>query len=430
MQVEATESDPSSLARLFELCSSLLEEKELAPTLRRIQEASVELLEADRAAVHLCREEPPTFQLISQIGFPSESLDFLRSHPIVLSFCQIALDRRQRLIVEDPAAGPAVPELAEAAAAHGFCGLQATPLYRSDGRPLAVLSTYAARRHPPSARDLGWFDLYVPPASRALEGRLRDTEFRRQAARLAHRTAQLQHANAALARSNEDLSRFAFAASHDLQEPLRAITVYAQLLARKVLAPADSEAALCVENIVSGAARMSDLLADLLAYCEVGATPPGSTETVDLNQVVETVRRNLQASIDESRASILADPLPVLSAHPTHLVRLLQNLVGNAIKYRNQRPPEIHISAQEADGQRRFAVSDNGIGIEPEHHEEIFQVFKRLHGGDIPGTGVGLAICQRVVEGYGGRIWVESRPGAGSTFFFTLPLAERHQGRG
>ena len=144
-------------------------------------------------------------------------------------------------------------------------------------------------------------------------------------------------------------------------------------------------------------------------------------ESVDLSVVVENVRRNLKASIDESGAVVTSDRLPVLRAYRAHFEPLFQNLIGNAIKYRGAQSPRIHVSVQQVDGELRFTVSDNGIGIDPEYHQQIFEVFRRLHGKKIPGTGVGLAICQRVVERYGGRIWVESKSGEGSTFLFTLP---------
>ncbi len=248
-----------------------------------------------------------------------------------------------------------------------------------------------------------------------------ESELRVEIDRLTCRNAELEQSNAALARSNEELERFAFVASHDLQEPLRMITTYAQLLAKKYHGLLDQDAGLFVGTIVDGATRMRDLLADLLAYTDLAGRPHKWTEAVDLNVVVETVKQNLQASIDESGAVVSNDSLPILSAHASHFIPLFQNLIVNAIKYRSERPPRIHISAQTDDGQLRFAVSDNGIGIDPKHHEQIFDAFKRLHDKDIPGTGIGLAICKRVVERYGGRIWVESRTGEGATFLFILP---------
>lgn len=260
-------------------------------------------------------------------------------------------------------------------------------------------------------------------AEQALQHQIRktDTLNRELERRVEERTAELRELNEDLARSNEDLERFAFVASHDLQEPLRMITTYAQLLIKTYPSQLESDAAMFVSHIVNGARRMRELLADLLTYTEIGGQSDQAREAVDLNLVVENVKQNLKASIDESGAVITSDRLPALSAYEGHFIPLFQNLIGNAIKYRSERPPRIHISVQNGNRDLRFAVADNGIGVAPEYHEKIFAVFKRLHGKKIPGTGIGLSICQRVVERYDGRIWVESEAGRGATFIFTLP---------
>jgi PAS domain S-box-containing protein len=245
----------------------------------------------------------------------------------------------------------------------------------------------------------------------------------RAADRLAKLNADLQRSNRVLALTNQDLERFAFIASHDLQEPLRMITAYSQLLIKSYAGQFDSQAGTFVENIVDGTTRMRELLSDLLAYTEIRSRDDEPPELVDLNVVIENVRQNLKASIDESGAQVTSDHLPLLRVHQAHFQSLFQNLLGNAIKYRSAQPPRIRVSVQELEGALQFSVSDNGIGIDPKYHQQIFEVFRRLHGKKIPGTGVGLAICQRVVERYGGRIWVESEAGQGATFLFTLPNA-------
>lgn len=243
--------------------------------------------------------------------------------------------------------------------------------------------------------------------------------------RLTLENHELRQMNAILSRSNQDLERFAFAASHDLQEPLRAITVYAELLEKKYSKEHDEDFAMFVGNIVQGATRMGALLGDLLAYAEIGATSDDSGEVVDLNLVIEKVRQNLQMSIKENGASVVSTELPVLSAaNEFHFLQLFQNLVGNAIKYRSELKPLIQVSVRDVAGKLEFAVADNGLGVAPEYHQKIFQVFQRLHDNKSPGTGIGLAICQRVVERYGGRIWVDSEIGHGATFRFTLPNIE------
>jgi len=248
------------------------------------------------------------------------------------------------------------------------------------------------------------------------------TEQVRAADRLARLNSALRHSNESLARSNEDLERFAFVASHDLQEPLRMITVYSQLLVQAYPDTQNGDVGAFINYIVGGTKRMRELLADLLAYSEIRADAEEPRTPIDLESVMQKATQNLKAAIDESGALITHDPLPVVSAYEGHFVSVFQNLIGNAIKYRSALPPRIHISVQESNGSMRFAVVDNGMGIASEHREKIFAPFKRLHGKDIPGTGIGLAICQRVVERCGGRIWVESEVGRGSTFVFTLPV--------
>ncbi len=230
-----------------------------------------------------------------------------------------------------------------------------------------------------------------------------------------------------LRRANEDLSQFAFAASHDLQEPLRMITSYSQLLIKDSReGQLASDAGLYTSYIVEGTRRIRELLADLLSYTAAGADGHLAPESVHLNDVFEVVvTQNLYASIAESGAIVTRDDLPSVCGHTAHFVQLFQNLIGNALKYRAEEIPRIHVTAIQRHDEWRVAVSDNGMGIEPEYHERIFGVFKRLHGRNIPGTGIGLAICQRVVERYGGKIWVESEPErGGSTFYFTLPISE------
>lgn len=249
----------------------------------------------------------------------------------------------------------------------------------------------------------------------------RDSELREALTAREEALAELRQSNRNLARSNDDLERFAFIASHDLQEPLRMITVFSQLLVRRFADSVDAQAAAYIENIEGGTARMRMLLADLLAYAEIGAPLEEQAQPVDLNLVVERVRENLAVAIAESGAIITVAPLPVVVGLESHFAPLFQNLIGNAIKYRGEQPPKIEIVFNRVNGSLEIRVCDNGIGIAPQYHSKIFVAFKRLHNQQIPGTGIGLAICQRVVERYGGRIRVESDLGKGSKFIFTLP---------
>jgi signal transduction histidine kinase len=260
----------------------------------------------------------------------------------------------------------------------------------------------------------------------------RDADLRRSLAereaaldRLAELNRELQKSNEELARSNQDLERFAYIASHDLQEPLRMVTLYSQLLVRQCDI-SSGDVASYRDYIVGGTRRMHELLADVLAYVEITRSAQ-ELARVDLNVALQKVCQNLRLALDESGGVVHIDPLPVLQVHEAHLISLFQNLIGNSLKYRGPEPPEIHVSAIENNGMYQFSVADNGIGIDPEYHKKIFLAFNRLHGKDIPGTGIGLAICQRIVERYGGHIWVVSDAGKGSTFVFTLPRHETEQ---
>ncbi|HTS64379.1 MAG TPA: PAS domain S-box protein [Candidatus Acidoferrales bacterium] len=232
-----------------------------------------------------------------------------------------------------------------------------------------------------------------------------------------------KHIEDELRRANQDLERFAFSASHDLQEPLRTVSIYSELLTERYAQKLDGEALEFLGYLNSAATRMQMLVRDLLAYTRVTKLE-APTELADANEALAMALANLAGAVGETGARITSGPLPRLRVHSAHLQQLFQNLIGNAIKYRSpDRPPEIRVSTVRANGSWSFAVADNGIGIEPEYREAIFGLFKRLHGGlENPGTGIGLAICQRIVERYQGRIWVESEPGQGSTFRFTLPL--------
>ena len=235
----------------------------------------------------------------------------------------------------------------------------------------------------------------------------------------------LKLANAALSRANADLKVFAVAASHDLNEPLRTLSVYSQLLIKAFRERNEPGAERAAETIVECTGRMGRLLTDLSEYTELNEAQAEPGEPVDLNLAVRKTLEDLKFAIDEADAKITAEMLPTIRGRETSFIQLFQNLIENSIKYRNSGRPEIHISAEKTEGEWRIAVADNGIGIDPRYHEHVFAAFKRLHGREIPGTGIGLAICRRIVERYGGRIWLESEIDRGSTFYFTLPLLEQ-----
>jgi PAS domain S-box-containing protein len=225
-----------------------------------------------------------------------------------------------------------------------------------------------------------------------------------------------------LARSNAELQEFAYVASHDLQEPLRMVGSYVQLLAKRYQGRLDPDADEFIGFAVEGVERMERLINDLLEYSRVG-TRGKPFEPTDSEAVLAESLENLKTGIQESRAEVTHDPLPTVNVDPLQLEQVLRNLIGNAMKFRREdEPPRIHVSAEKSDHEWVFSVRDNGIGIAPEHVGRLFQIFERLHpAGRYPGTGMGLAICKKIVERHGGRIWVESELGTGSTFYFTIP---------
>ena len=227
----------------------------------------------------------------------------------------------------------------------------------------------------------------------------------------------------ALARSNADLQQFAYVTSHDLQEPLRNITSYAQLLERRYRDTFDEDARTFLGYIAGGAQRLSALVSDLLSYSRV-MNQKVPLQPVDANAAVRWARENVRSAAEAAEAEIIVEPLPVVLANEVQLVQIFQNLIGNSIKYRHpKRAPLITICARPAGLMWEFRVSDNGIGIEPEYHERIFGLFKRLHGAAVPGTGIGLTLCKKIIEQHGGSISIVSNAGEGTTFAFTLHSA-------
>jgi two-component system sensor histidine kinase/response regulator len=243
---------------------------------------------------------------------------------------------------------------------------------------------------------------------------------------------QLQTANAALERrieertgelriSNEELRQFAYAASHDLKEPLRTMAACAKLLSERYGTRLGSDGGKFIDHIVTAARHMDSLLNDLLAYTTHGNAECDMNAECDAEAVWVAVLMALDVAIRESDAVITHDPLPQVSADFNELLQLFQNLIGNGLKYRREEVPRIHVSAERREDQWLFSVQDNGLGIDPSYSDQIFGIFKRVHGREYPGNGIGLAICKKIVERHNGRIWVESEPAKGSTFFFTLP---------
>lgn len=245
-------------------------------------------------------------------------------------------------------------------------------------------------------------------------------------AKLAHSNHELQRQTVELRRSNEELQQFAYAVSHDLQEPLRAIGVYSQLLTSRYQHDEEAEVQEFVQFITEGVERMQTMITDLLQYSRVERQTKAITIT-DCNQIIKRELRTLQLQIEDTAAQITYDPLPTVWADGRRLAQVFRNLLGNALKFHGAQPPRIHVSASQQEGEWRFQVQDNGIGIDPQFAERIFALFQRLHlRQDYPGTGIGLTMCKKIVEQHGGRMWVESQLGKGASFFFTLPMEKNH----
>jgi light-regulated signal transduction histidine kinase (bacteriophytochrome) len=240
--------------------------------------------------------------------------------------------------------------------------------------------------------------------------------------RILEEVDQARQLNAELSRSNEELEQFAYVASHDLQEPLRKVTSFCQLLAQRYQDKLDERGQQYIDFAVDGAKRMQVLINDLLAFSRIGRTTERFAE-VDLGDCAEMAVRNLSAAIEQTEAGVSIDPdLPTVHGDRSLLIALMQNLIGNALKFHGDDPPAVKVSAEEGDEEFTISVTDNGIGVEPRFADRIFVIFQRLHGRDAySGTGIGLAMCRKIVEFHGGRIWLNTAYGPGAQFCFTLP---------
>lgn len=522
-------SDLAAMTRIQQLSTRPSQTDGLTDLLPEIVDAAVEITGADMGNIQLL--EDGVLNIAAHRGFDARFVNFMNHINKGETACGTALERGERIIVEDIATSPVFagkPALGIMWGA-GVRAVQSTPLVTRGGQILGMLSTHYRTPRRPSERDLRLIDILARQTADLIERKRAETallaserRFRQLAdampalvwtARpdgyvdyynerwyeftgfsrdrfgneswepvlhpddlqktheawsaaiksgmpydieyrlwdgkenrwrwfvgraLPVRDARGQvvkwfgsctdideqkSVQAELERVNEDLEQFAFSASHDLQEPLRTIKIYSDLLARRLGEQLDPDAREYLRFLRTGASRMEELVRDLLAYTRATTFEPSAT-MADANEALQAALHDLEHAIAETGARISADPLPPVRVHYTHLHQIFQNLIGNALKYRSpERRPEVFIGAERQDGQCVFAVRDNGIGIEPEYKESIFGLFKRLHTNDeYSGTGIGLAICQRIVGRYQGRIWVESQPGQGSIFRFTLPV--------
>jgi len=257
--------------------------------------------------------------------------------------------------------------------------------------------------------------------------RARTAELEQVNRSLQEREAQLMAQADRLSQSNADLEQFAYFASHDLQEPLRMIGIYTELIEDKHRAQFGEESSRYAKVVRESIRRLETLVNDLLAYSRAIHEHQVEQTEIESSEALRVATNNLDQLIGSTGAEIIASGLPRLLVHPTQLVQIFQNLIGNALKYRSSLPPIIRVTAERRSDDWIFAVQDNGIGIPADYHMKIFQPFKRLHGQEYPGSGVGLAICQRILDRLGGKIWVESESGRGSTFYFSLPFSSSQE---
>jgi len=288
----------------------------------------------------------------------------------------------------------------------GFRSSAGIPIAIKD-KPVGVIYVYGRSVREFTSQDIELLSTIGGQIGFAVENARLFQELSKKAEELAHSNAELQH--------------FLYVGSHDLQEPLRMVASYVQLLARRYKGKLDADADEFIAFAVDGATRMKALINALLAYSRV-ETKGKEFESTDCEAILDSTLSTLQAAIEESQAVVSRDPLPTVMADPTQLDQLFQNLIGNGIKFRGVEPPRIHVSSERNGKEWIFSVRDHGIGIDPQYADRIFVMFQRLHTkGEYPGTGIGLAVCKKIVERHGGRIWVESQPGQGAIFYFTVP---------
>jgi signal transduction histidine kinase/DNA-binding response OmpR family regulator len=414
------------LAEIGRIISSSLE---IAQVYERFSEQVLKLIPCDRIAVNLVDLEQGRLETAYVYGADVPGQQPGDTSPLDGTYIK-GLDRaRSGLVIQ----GLAREEMAERypdlvrSVQVGFQSYLAVPLISRD-RVIGVLQLSSARPNAYSEGDLGLLDRIGAQIAGAIASSQLYAQIKQAEEALRQQAKELT-------RSNKELEQFAYVASHDLQEPLRMVTSYVQILAEDYEGRLGADADRFINYAVDGANRMKVLINDLLEYSRVGSQGK-PFESTHCEEVVEQVISDLEGAIKESGGKVTWEGLPTVMADATQLAQLLRNLVGNGIKFRGEAPPHVQVSAELASSGARpsearenarqewlFSVRDNGIGIAPKHFERIFEMFQRLHHrSEYPGTGIGLAICQKIVERHGGRIWVESELGEGSTFYFTIPL--------
>jgi signal transduction histidine kinase len=405
---EETQRRSRELQALYTVTSVLNRSLDVAPLMRSALMTTLEVLNLDAGRLYVFDEKHDALYLTVHQGLPVEHISGMERYaPGEGVIGRIFVENRP-LAFADMATDPNYAALARGRMGRswGFRSAAGIPITIRES-PVGVIYVYGRTIREFTSQDVELLSAIGGQIGFAIENARLFQELSKKAEELT--------------RSNAELQRFAYIASHDLQEPLRMVSSYTQLLARRYAGRLDADADEFIRYAVDGVKRMQGLISDVLTYSRLG-TREDNFERTDCSAVLSHVMANLKLAVEESGAVVTYDSLPTVMADRSQLVQLFQNLIGNGLKFRDHRPPIIHISARKAEKEWIFSIQDNGIGIDPQYAERIFVIFQRLHRkGEYPGTGIGLAICKKIVERHGGRIWVESELGEGATFYFAIP---------
>jgi PAS domain S-box-containing protein len=405
---EETERQNRELQSLYTIASTVAQSLDLDALMQIALKTTIEILGVDAGRLYVLDPNDSVLCLAAHHGIPAEYVARIERYQPGQGIVGKIFSGSRPIVFPDITIDPNYAAAARSQMGKdlGFRSAVGLPITVKD-RAIGVIYVYGKTVREFTARDIELLSTIGGQIGFAIEN-----------ARLFEELATKAEE---LARSNSELQHFAYVASHDLQEPLRMVASYVELLARRYKGKLDADADEFIAFAVDGATRMQALINALLVYSRVG-TRAKEFEPTDCETLLDSTLAGLKAAIEESGASITRDPLPTIMADGTQLGQLFQNLIGNAIKFRNHKPPEIHVSAKRSGKEWLFTVSDNGIGFDSQYAERIFVMFQRLHAkGEYPGTGIGLAICKKIVERHGGQIRVESKPGEGATFYFTIP---------
>jgi len=426
------QKEVKDIRAIQQLSTKLMNGDDLNSFLQEVLYVAMDIIKADNGNIQFFDTSTGALKIVVNKNFSPSFLEFFEFVDYELgTSCGAAAKSLKRVIVEDITKSPIFKDedSLDVLLNEGVMAVQSTPLITRDGEFIGIISTHFSNVHSPAERELQFIDILARQAADIIQHKQSEDEIKQAYDNLEkqvkERTKELEDINRKLKLSNEELQQFAYVSSHDLQEPLRTIASFTQLLERRYKGKLDADADEFIEYIVDAAVRMKQQILDLLEYSRV-TTNKEEFKLVDTNEIINKVFKNLMASINKSNAEITCDKLPSVVGNEGQLQKVFQNLISNAIKFRKcEKPLKIHISACRVEDKEEyiFSITDNGIGIEEPYFERIFTIFQRLHTREeYYGSGIGLAIVKRIIDRHGGRIWVASEFGKGSTFNFTLPI--------